>query len=94
MPSGTPLLHVVQMHSRVPAALVVIHPIRRGLGLGPQGRGQFGEGLRYDIQVAIHGPQLHQDVPDIGFQARRGGGDGRGGGRQGGPRILCALLPG
>lgn len=82
------------MHSQVPAVLVVICPIRQGLGLGPQGRGQFGEGLRYDAQMAVHGPQLHQDVPNIGFQARRGSGDGRGSGRQGGHRILCALLPG
>lgn len=94
MPSGAPFLSVVQMHSRVPAALVVTRPIRQGLGLGPQGRGQFGEGLSYDVQVAVHGPQLHQDVPNIGFQARRGRGDRRGGGRQGGPRILCTLLLG
>lgn len=75
----------------VPAALVGIRGIRRGLGLGSQGRGQFGEGPRYDVQVAVHRPQLHQDVPDIGFQARRGG--GLGAGRRGDALVLCALLP-
>lgn len=75
----------------MPTALVGIRSVRRGLGLRSQGRGQFGEGPRYDVQVAVHRPQLHQDVPDIGFQARRDG--GRGAGRQGGALVLCALLP-
>lgn len=71
---------------------VGIRGVRQGLRWGPQGRGQFGEGPRYDVQVAVHGPQLHQDVPDAGFQA--GGRGGPRAGLRGGSRGLPgALLP-
>lgn len=73
------------------SASVGIPGLGQGLWRRPQGRGEFGEGPRYDVQVAVHGPQLHQDVPDAGFQT---GGRGRPGAeRWGGSGGLGALLP-
>lgn len=40
--------------------------------------------------MAVHRPQFHQYVPDIGLQAGNGG--GRRAGRRGGARVLRALL--
>lgn len=90
MPSGILLLSTAQMHCPVAAPLVGIWGIWQGLWLRPQGRGQFGECPRYDVQVAVHRPQLRQDVPDIGFQTRRG--SGWGAGRWGVSRVLGTLL--
>lgn len=82
---GPPLLSMARMHGPRAAPLVGVWGIVRGLGLRPQGRGQFGEGPRYGVQMAVHRPQLHQDVPNIGFQAGRGG---PGAGWRGGTRVL------
>lgn len=79
------------MHSCRAAPSLGIWGIRRGLRLRPQGRGQFGEGPRDDVQVTVHCPQLHQDVPNIGFQT--GGGSRPGAGLWGGAQVLSALLP-
>ena len=90
MHSGS-LYCVARMHSRGAAPSLGIWGIGRGLRLRPQGGGQFGEGPRDDIQVTVHCPQLHQDVPNIGFQTGRGGRPGAG--LRGGAQDLSALLP-
>lgn len=90
VPSGILLLSTAQMHSPVAAPLVGIWGIRQRLWLRPQGGSQFGEGPRYDVQVAVHRPQLRQDVTDICFQTRRS--SRWGAGRWGGSRVFSTLL--
>lgn len=65
---------------------------RHRLGRGYQRRGQFSEGLRYDVQVTVHCPKLYQDVPNIGLQGGSGG--CRGTGRWRDFRILSVITPG
>lgn len=71
--------------------LIGIWCFRHRLGPGYQRRGQFSEGLRYDVQVAIHCPQLHQNVPNIGLQGGSSGWRDTGG--WGGSTILSMIIP-
>lgn len=63
------------------------------LGLRSQGGGQFGESPGYDVQVAVHCPQLYQDVADIRFQAHGGSRRGASARLWGGTQLPSALIP-